>query len=248
MKVIVTSIMGLKGAELIYLTCAAGVCCGPQMGGWYLRMTWGQEVCYTSLHSEPASALSLPTVWSLWGNPGMARCWEMATLPAGYIPQRKVPSASSSGSLGFIVCVQCCRMVDSVIHALYFIYLHSILFFNFSGWKFFRSAHDSRVLQNSAHKTSQFHLMTTSKRLWPHYERLRSRVAIGDQKDSLDYHQQCLATTFRRGSKESSSSCFAPWGSILDLRSWRQASQQWVGVPKYLENWVVRKLSRKTNF
>jgi hypothetical protein len=77
-------------------------------------ITWGQEVCYTSLHSEPASALSLPTVWSLWGNPGMARCREMATLPAGYIPQRKLPLASSSGSLGFIVCMQCCRMVDSV--------------------------------------------------------------------------------------------------------------------------------------
>ena len=29
-------------------------------------------------------------------------------------PQSKVPMASSSGSLGFIVCVQCCRMVDSV--------------------------------------------------------------------------------------------------------------------------------------
>ena len=28
----------------------------------------------------------------------------MATLPAGYIPQRKLPSASSSGSLDFIVC------------------------------------------------------------------------------------------------------------------------------------------------
>ena len=88
-------------------------------------------------------------------------------------------------------------------------------------------------------------LMPTSKRIWPHYERLRSRVAIGDQKDSLDYHQQCLATTFRRGSKESSSSCFAPWGSILDLRSWRQASQQWVGVPKCLENWVERKCLAK---
>ena len=34
----------------------------------------GQEVCYASLHSEPASALGLPTVWSLWGNPGIARC------------------------------------------------------------------------------------------------------------------------------------------------------------------------------
>ena len=83
------------------------------MGGWHLRMTWGQEVCYTSLHSEPASALSLPTVWSLWGNPGMARCREMATLPAGYIPQRKVSSASSSGSLDFIVCV--CSVVGWLI-------------------------------------------------------------------------------------------------------------------------------------
>ena len=50
------------------------------------------------------------------GNPGVARCREMATLPAGYIPHRKVPPASDSGSLNliFIVCVQCCRMVDSV--------------------------------------------------------------------------------------------------------------------------------------
>jgi hypothetical protein len=58
--------------------------------------------------------MSLPTIWSLWGNPGVARCQEMATLPAGYIPQRKVPSASSSGSLDFIMCVKCGRMVDSV--------------------------------------------------------------------------------------------------------------------------------------
>ena len=52
------------------------------MGGWHLRMTWGQEVCYASLHSEPVSTLSLPTVRSLWGNSGMARCQEMSTLPA----------------------------------------------------------------------------------------------------------------------------------------------------------------------
>ena len=38
----------------------------------------------------------------------------MSTLHAGYIPQHKVTSASSSGSLGFIVCVKCCRVVDSV--------------------------------------------------------------------------------------------------------------------------------------
>ena len=29
---------------------------------------------------------------------------------AGYVPQHKVSSASSSGSLGFIVCVRCCRI------------------------------------------------------------------------------------------------------------------------------------------
>ena len=46
----------------------------------------------------------LPAVWSHWGNLEVTRCQEMATLPAGYIPQRKVPSASSSGSLDFIVC------------------------------------------------------------------------------------------------------------------------------------------------
>ena len=48
--------------------------------------------------------LGLPTVWSFCGNPGMARCQAMSTLPAGYIPQSKVTLASSSGSLGFIVC------------------------------------------------------------------------------------------------------------------------------------------------
>jgi hypothetical protein len=42
------------------------------------------------------------TVWSIWGIP--ARCQEMSTLPAKYISQRKVKSASSSGSLGFMVC------------------------------------------------------------------------------------------------------------------------------------------------
>ena len=67
----------------------------------------------SSLHSEPASTPGLPTVWSLWGNPGMVRCRKMSTLLAGYIPQCKVTSASNSGSLGFIVCVNCCRMVHS---------------------------------------------------------------------------------------------------------------------------------------
>ena len=39
------------------------------------------------------------------------------------IPQLKGPSASSSGSLGFIVCVQCCRIVDSVLtNKAYYLY------------------------------------------------------------------------------------------------------------------------------
>ena len=51
----------------------------------------------------------------------------MATLPVGYILQRKVPSASSSGKLDFIVCeaksVKCCRMVDSILYSdVYYLY------------------------------------------------------------------------------------------------------------------------------
>jgi hypothetical protein len=38
------------------------------------------------------------------GTFGVARCREMSTLPVGYILQCKATSASSSGSLGFIVC------------------------------------------------------------------------------------------------------------------------------------------------
>ena len=44
----------------------------------------------------------------------------METLPVGYILQHKVPSASSSGKLDFIVCeaksVKCYRMVDSILY------------------------------------------------------------------------------------------------------------------------------------
>ena len=40
------------------------------MGGWHLRMTWGQEVCYTSLHSE------------------------LATLPAGFFSEEKTGNIS----------------------------------------------------------------------------------------------------------------------------------------------------------
>ena len=91
---------------------AEGLLQAKQTGGWHL--TWGHEVCYASLHSEPVSSLGLPTVWSLWENLGIARYRDMSTLPAGYISKHKVTSASSSGSLGFIVCVKCWRMVDSL--------------------------------------------------------------------------------------------------------------------------------------
>ena len=64
------------------------------MGGWHLRMTWVQEVCYASLHSEPASVL-----WQYGQSGGMARYREMSTLPSGYIPQCKVTSTRSSESL-----------------------------------------------------------------------------------------------------------------------------------------------------
>ena len=55
-------------------------------------MTWGQVVCYASLHSEPASAMGLPILWSPWGNQGIARCQEM---PVEYIPQHKLTLVSS---------------------------------------------------------------------------------------------------------------------------------------------------------
>ena len=41
-------------------------------------------------------------------------CREMSNLPAGYIPQHKATLASSNRSLGFIVYVKCCTMVNSV--------------------------------------------------------------------------------------------------------------------------------------
>ena len=55
-----------------------------------LQQSWSPviqaKVCYTtSFQWMPASALSLPTVWLHWGNPGVT------SLPVGYIPQCKVP-------------------------------------------------------------------------------------------------------------------------------------------------------------
>ena len=66
----------------------AGVCCGPvNQANGRLKL---EEFCYDSLHNEPASA-------------GLAD--GMVTLgEAGYIPQLIGTSASSSGSLGFLVC------------------------------------------------------------------------------------------------------------------------------------------------
>ena len=83
------------------------------MGGWHLRMTLGQEVCYASLHSEPASALGLPTVWSLWGNLGMARCQEMSICLQDTSRSAKWHRQAAVGHL-VSLCVKCCRMVDSV--------------------------------------------------------------------------------------------------------------------------------------
>ena len=91
----------------------AGVCCGlcspskweGDIWGWLeVRRSAILHYTSTSLHGEPASALSLSTVWSHQGNLVVTRCWEMTTLPMTYMQQCKVPSASSSKSLGFIVC------------------------------------------------------------------------------------------------------------------------------------------------
>ena len=43
----------------------------------------------------------LLTVWSLWGNPGMARCRKKSALAFGYIQKPKARLASCSGISGF---------------------------------------------------------------------------------------------------------------------------------------------------
>ena len=62
----------------------------------------GGLLCFISMNASVRTELADSMVTP--GNPGVTRCREMATLPAGYIPQCKLPSASSSGSLDFIVC------------------------------------------------------------------------------------------------------------------------------------------------
>ena len=89
----------------------AGVCCRPCNPSKWEADIWGWLKVRRSamLHY---TVNQCPHWACRQGNPG---CWEMSILPAGYIPQSKVTSASTStGSLGFIVCVKCCRMVDSV--------------------------------------------------------------------------------------------------------------------------------------
>ena len=62
----------------------------------------GGLLCFISINASVRTELADSMV--ILGEPGVARCHKMATLPAGYIPQCKVPSASSSGSLDFTVC------------------------------------------------------------------------------------------------------------------------------------------------
>ena len=47
-----------------------------------------------------AHCTDLLTVWSLWGNPGMARCRRKGALTFGYIKKLKALLASSSGIRG----------------------------------------------------------------------------------------------------------------------------------------------------
>ena len=52
--------------------------------------------------------------WNVRGSLSSQFFTQLAYKAVGYIPQYKVSSASSNGSMGFIVSVQCYRMVDSV--------------------------------------------------------------------------------------------------------------------------------------
>ena len=62
----------------------------------------GGLLCFISIKASVRTELANSMVTP--GKPGVSRCQEMATLPAGYIPPCKLPSASSSWSLDFIVC------------------------------------------------------------------------------------------------------------------------------------------------
>ena len=55
-------------------------------------------MCFT-VH-EPSSALSLLTVWSLWGNPGIARCWKK-TAAQSTLGKQQWDYLVSEHSVGF---------------------------------------------------------------------------------------------------------------------------------------------------
>ena len=80
----------------------------------YVCLSWGSKECLyvfnrirTSHDAAPYSpccashltcyCMGLLTVWSLWGNPGMARCRKKSALAFGYIQKPKALLASSSG-------------------------------------------------------------------------------------------------------------------------------------------------------
>ena len=70
------------------------------MGGWHLRMTWGQEIGYTSPHSMVTS-----------GNPRVTRCWKMTTLPVVNQIYFDVYVSHSGHKLHFYIKkIKCCKM------------------------------------------------------------------------------------------------------------------------------------------
>ena len=72
----------------------------------YLSVTSDKSCCFLvmSVSKKDPKFKCAPIRKKYWGNLEVTRCKKMAILPAGYIPQHKVPSASSSGKLDFIVC------------------------------------------------------------------------------------------------------------------------------------------------
>ena len=69
-------------------------------------MARGLEACFTVFHSESASALSLLTVWSLWGNPGMARCRRKSGLSCWIHPAAQSTLGEQQWDL-LVYCAHC---------------------------------------------------------------------------------------------------------------------------------------------
>ena len=74
-----------------------------QMGGWHLRMTWDQKVCYVSLYSDPASG----GTWGWLGVESCQLCLQDTSRSPKWHRQAVVGHC-------FIACFKCHRMVDSV--------------------------------------------------------------------------------------------------------------------------------------